>query len=321
MYIQLLACNSTLGNCCSDYGLANFLDIVRRIVELIQLIAPIFLLIMAVIQLVRLIMNPDLKNGLKGLYNKFQAAAIIFFVPVIVNAAMNILPTEFSISACWQSAKTIRELSKATPQRYTALSDQKATKIVSGPEGYESGVPSTGGSSSSGNTVLDQNVSGTGGEKIVNIALKELGNHESDHSHYKYNSYCGLADSDPWCAAFVSWCAMRGGYIDKGVFPRFVGVDTGYRLFQNLGAQIHLASSGYTPVAGDIIFFSWTGTSDLDHVGIVLSADSSNVYTIEGNTTCQGEAARLCANSHGVSKKTRPRDSTIYVYVTPNYGE
>ncbi len=53
----------------------------------------------------------------------------------------------------------------------------------------------------------------------------------------------------------------------------------------------------YTPKAGDIIFYQWTngecrssyGKWDKvrkcsDHVGIVTSSDSSNVYTIEGNT-------------------------------------
>lgn len=315
MYIQFLNCSTNLGTCCSDYALANFLDLSRRIIELLQLIAPILLLVMASIQLIRLVVNPELKNGLKGLTNKFIAAAVIFFVPIIVNAAIGMLPVEYSLNACWQTAKTMRELSKATPQRYAALSNKKPSSIIPKPEDYESGDPSSdGGGSGSSNT------SGTGGGKIVNVALGEIGNHESDHSHHKYEAFTGMSDDQAWCAAFVTWCAGQAGYLDKGIFPKFVGCNLGFRQFRSLNADIHLASSGYTPKAGDIVFFSWTGSSDLDHVGIVVSADSKNVYTVEGNTSCEGEAASRCGGSDGVSRKTRRRNNLIYAYVTPHYG-
>ena len=308
--IQFLACNSDLGTCCSDYALASFLDVSRRIVEFIQMIAPILLLIMATIQLVQLMVNPDVKDGRKKLYHKFQAAAIIFFVPIIVNAFINLLPVDFTLSACWKTAKTMRELSKATPQKYIALSDQKASTLIQNPDDYESGNPSGVGS------IGD---AGDGALRIIKVALAELGNHEKDRSHHKYEVYNKLSDDTPWCAAFVTWCAGEAGYLDKGIFPRFVGCSNGYREFKKLGADIHLARSGYTPQAGDIIFFSWKGTSELNHVGIVLSADSENVYTIEGNTKCEGETVSLCEGTDGVSKKTRPRNSTIYAYVTPHY--
>lgn len=316
MYIQFLTCNQNLGTCCSDYALASFLDVARRIVELIQLIAPILLLVMAAIQLIRLLVNPELKNGLKGLTKKFIAAAIVFFVPVFLDAGMSILPTDISIGACWQSAKSVRELSKATPQKYAALSDQKASTMIPNPDDYEEGVPS----STTGGGDGTVHATGAGAERIVNVALGELGNHEKDHSHHKYETFNNLSDDTPWCAAFVTWCAGAAGFLDQGIFPRFVGCSTGFREFKKLGADIHLANTGYTPQAGDIIFFSWKGTSELNHVGIVLSADASNVYTIEGNTKCEGEAIPLCEGSDGVSKKTRARNRTIYAYVTPHYG-
>lgn len=144
---------------------------------------------------------------------------------------------------------------------------------------------------------------------ILLVAQGEIGNRESNGTHHKYevdNGAVVLGDEQPWCAAFVSWCANQAGY-DTTNFPRFVGCGTGFRQFKNAGATIHYEADGnYTPQEGDIIFFSWSGTSDLDHVGIVKSADANNVYTIEGNT------------SNMVAEKTRRRDSTIYAYVTPN---
>ena len=63
---QILSC-SDIGTCCSDYALANILDIIRRIFDLIQLIAPIILILMCVIGLSQLTMNPDVKDAKKKL--------------------------------------------------------------------------------------------------------------------------------------------------------------------------------------------------------------------------------------------------------------
>lgn len=63
-----------------------------------------------------------------------------------------------------------------------------------------------------------------------------------------------------------------------------------------------------TPVAGDIIFFSWNSNSKIDHVGIVVGSDGSNVYTIEGNNRDKCRAISYPLNS-----------SVIYGYGLPNY--
>ena len=299
MVVQLLSCNSDLGNCCSDYALVGILDLIRKFVDVIQLIAPILLIIMATVQLIKLVMNPELKNGLKGLIN---------------NAAIGLLPVDFSLNACWQSAKIMRELSSANSAKYIALSDQKVSTIIPNPDDYENGTPST---ITNDGTV---HATGVGGQRMVNIALGEIGNNAYDGSHHKYEAYSGLSDSQPWCAAFVTWCAGQAGFLDKGIFPRFVYCPTGFQQLKSMGADVHLGSSSYTPQPGDIIFFSWSGTDDLDHVGIVLSSEGSTVTTIEGNASCTGEAAKRCNGKAGVSTHSRKRDNTIYAFVTPRYG-
>ncbi|MEU8385302.1 CHAP domain-containing protein, partial [Streptosporangium sp. NPDC048865] len=55
----------------------------------------------------------------------------------------------------------------------------------------------------------------------------------------------------------------------------------------------HTRSSGYTPQPGDAVVFDWDQSGDIDHVGIVKSATSSTVYTIEGNS-----GDRIKANSY-----------------------
>lgn len=310
-FVQILECSSTLGTCCGDYALASILDTCRRVVYFVQLIAPIVLIVMATIQLIKMVASPDNKKGLKPIFNMFFAAAIIFFVPMLVDASLGVLPDDFSLTACWETAKVMRESSNATQNRHISLNDGKVSKVLQDPSAYEGGDPSFSGSSS---------VSGVGAQRILNVALGEIGNHESNSSHHKYNAYGNIADSQPWCAAFVSWCAGQAGFIDSGSFPKFVGCTSGFAQFKSMGAEVHYANSGYTPRGGDIVFFSWTGTSSLDHVGIVISADANYVYTVEGNTSCEGEAKSKCAGSDGVSKKSRVRNNTIYAYVTPKYS-
>lgn len=42
---------------------------------------------------------------------------------------------------------------------------------------------------------------------------------------------------------------------------------------------------GYTPSAGDFIFFDWNKDGQVDHVGIVVNVANGRVNTIEGNTS------------------------------------
>lgn len=305
---QILDCTD-IGTCCSDYALANMLDIARRIVELIQLIAPILLILMAMVQLIQLTINPDTKDGIKKILNKVYAAVTIFSIPVIFNISIGILPDDFSVVSCWNQAKVMREISKETKNTYISLNDKKASSILINSSDYEGSNPAEKSSKSSSK-------GGSGGQKLVNTAINEIGNHESDHSHHKYEAYTGLSDDQPWCAAFVTWCVHEAGISHK-IIPKYTYCPTGYTDLIKAGGVEHKEGSGYNPVAGDIIFY---GTASVKtHTGIVITSDDTHVYTIEGNTSCEGDAVSKCKKSDGVSKKTRRRPGNIYGYITPKY--
>jgi murein DD-endopeptidase MepM/ murein hydrolase activator NlpD len=114
---------------------------------------------MCVIGLSQLTINPDLKDGKKKILNKVLAAIFIFFLPVMVNAVLAILPESFTISACWEEGKRIREISKETKLEYKTIEDIEKTKIV-GDKEYENSNPaeennsSNNSSSNSNNTNL-----------------------------------------------------------------------------------------------------------------------------------------------------------------------
>lgn len=84
----------------------------------------------------------------------------------------------------------------------------------------------------------------------------------------------------PWCACFVSWALEQCSDYIEGTPPRYANVDTFCTELvtsQNWKDQ--------NPAPGDLIFFDWSANGDYnpEHIGVVIGADESRVYTIEGN--------------------------------------
>lgn len=132
-------------------------------------------------------------------------------------------------------------------------------------------------------------------EKLVEQAKSWLGCKESDGSNEEiidtYNGHepvargLKLGYKDPWCAAFVSACAIKTGMTD--IIPTECGCGTMVKLFKKLGAWDE--NDGRIPNAGDIIFFDWddSGYGDNDgfpgHVGIVEKVSGTKITVIDGN--------------------------------------
>ena len=146
---------------------------------------------------------------------------------------------------------------------------------------------------------------GTGSEKIVAVALSQLGNVGGQ----PYWSWYGFESRVDWCACFISWCANECGYIDAGVIPKFAAcASQGVPWFKERGLW---QAGSYEPRPGDIIFFDWDdGGQDgsSDHVGIVEKVENGRVYTVEGNS---GDSVRQ--NSYPIGYYE------IYGYGTPAY--
>ena len=134
------------------------------------------------------------------------------------------------------------------------------------------------------------NASNASKEGMVKFALARVGTGGTETWNY-WNCV------EEWCCMFVSYCADKGGHLvdtkagednwGSGKFPASMGQRQLAANFAKRG-QIKLASSGYKPQRGDIIFFSnYTDKSYYQgyrHVGIVTGSDSNYVYTVEGNT-------------------------------------
>lgn len=115
-----------------------------------------------------------------------------------------------------------------------------------------------------------------------------------------------------WCAATVCYLFHQAG-ADSLIPEMSVNCGVLARGFYDKG---QLVKSGYK--AGDVVFFHWSndwsssvpGVYTLDHVGLIISANSDGSYTtIEGNTgsSAYGECAIRTRYSYQISCAGRPK--------------
>lgn len=141
---------------------------------------------------------------------------------------------------------------------------------------------------------------------------------ESMTANAGYNNYTIFAkwykewfgedyQAQPWCAMFVSDMIYLG-CDNKEVVPHFAYCPDGVNWFKRNGLW-----KTDKPQRGDVIFFR--GSDGLAcHVGLVSSASSDKVVTIEGNTS---SAAGVEANGGCVAKKSY----SIYYSRILGYGQ
>ena len=123
--IYILDCNSSLGTCCNDYSIAIFIAIIKNAIEVIQIIVPILLIAMSMVQLFKMLTssNPEDKKGIKSLTNKFVAAAIVFFLPIFANIVISLVGEGVNtggldVIKCYKDSSSTVEVMNRTRTRY-----------------------------------------------------------------------------------------------------------------------------------------------------------------------------------------------------------
>ena len=121
---------------CSDPGLGFILKYLKLFFTLIEIAAPIILIVSLGIILTKLLANPDNKKLVKNLFNAIIACVIIFLLPVSVNITMSLFGTNYTFSECWNSAYT-----STGSSRYIEKSSEgkTPTKVYIEPDEYEKG--------------------------------------------------------------------------------------------------------------------------------------------------------------------------------------
>ena len=123
--IYILDCNSSLGTCCNDYSIAIFIAIIKNAIEVIQIIVPILLIAMSMVQLFKMLTSSDPrdKKGIKSLTNKFVAAAIVFFLPIFANIVISLVGEGVNtggldVIKCYKESSSTVEVMNRTRTRY-----------------------------------------------------------------------------------------------------------------------------------------------------------------------------------------------------------
>ena len=287
---------------CQDYRVLNVLYIIKIVIKIICVVAPVILILSVMITLLNYVFKGEDKsssfNGvLKGMINKTMAAVIIFLVPTILNLVTGVIGFNDGFN-CYQMAT--REGTDDAKNQYDMKREEEYKEAVRRAMEAHDNVQRPVGPAGSGGTT---GVTGTGSQKMVQIAAAQLGNVGGE----PYRTwYYGRNQSAAWCAIFVSWVANQAGYLNSTV-PKFALCSAGADWFkQNNRWQ----TGSYVPNPGDIIFFDWKNSRDgvADHVGIVESVSGNNVTYISGN------------DGNTVKRNTYPVGyDSIYGYGVPSY--
>ncbi len=151
---------------CSDYALLGTLTVAKKIINLIQLIGPILCIVSMAYILVKMIQNPDDKKIPNRLRNSAIALVLIFFVPLIVNAFINILGDGSEFKNCWESANQSYDNAKY----HEINSDNgKTIKVYESPSKYQGGVPKSSSESTSKNKSGNSKVVFIGDSRTVQM--------------------------------------------------------------------------------------------------------------------------------------------------------
>jgi len=144
--------------------------------------------------------------------------------------------------------------------------------------------------------------------KAVAQAVAWVGCKESNGTHKQiidlYNSAKPLPRgyavqyNDAWCATFVTAVGIAAGL--SNIILRECGCQKMIELYKAAGRWQE--NDGYTPSAGDVVFYDWqdSGKGDntgySDHVGIVHSVTGNTIKVVEGNKNNAVEYRNLTVN-------------------------
>jgi len=132
---------------CSDYTLASILSIIKRVLDLIQLVVPIILILSGSIQLTKMVLSPPEGGNNKAnkkFLNSFLAAGIIFFLPLIIDITMSVINTgadfgiakdgtvtNFELSSCWAAVtEKQNEMDSANDSKSSTIKDEAKEKLT-----------------------------------------------------------------------------------------------------------------------------------------------------------------------------------------------
>lgn len=298
----IAACSKELSSCCHDPGIISLIAIIKNIMDIVQIIVPILLIVYLSIQLTRMVVNPEEKKGMSKIKNQILATILVFVVPVIVNAFMNIMPQTFQISACWNVAGGKDEVIMSKSQEYKNVHKEKANKLFNDRSAYEKGEKrqennSTG--EAGGLAAGDAKGIIEGAEKVHKMYESQRWFYYSSLGQLKWNDI-KYSTNNPskatCCATFVGSAFLVGGVFPEGTINKYNynSVD-GINSLCKAHNWIKVSSYGSLK-AGDIVIMTAPGSSGPGHVQIYAG---NGTWYNAGSTNAVQRANPYSSNASG----------------------
>ena len=295
---------------CNDYAFLSTVLLIKRLLEYICIGVPIILIIMAAVEVSRVVLNPDqkvIKSVMTKTIHKVIASVAVFFVPTFVSIFLNLLgTTNFTATECWKNAnnekiaayKAAREAEEEAEQEKRdaekkAAEDERkivaATREAARQENEKAAEEARKASENSTGTATEK------AARLIQVAQEEYNKHLPDSPNSITRAYgpiggYGSGGYDyPWCAAFVWYCSKESGVYPEEVTLKSAAVN-GYMGYFKSGkdGNRYETSKGYggnyVPKMGDYIFFSGShNPSNGSHIGLVKGVSGDKVLILDGN--------------------------------------
>ncbi len=151
---------------CGSPELAHILGIIKRVLNLFQIIGPIVGIIGLILALIKLMMNPDEKKLKNSIRNWVIAIVMLFLLPVIINLVVGLFDDSFQLSECWNYSNQ-----KSTSGKSNYVDDDDndkndKTNFFSGTVGNNQTYSSSGSSSSSSGSSQAQSTNNSISKRI-----------------------------------------------------------------------------------------------------------------------------------------------------------
>jgi hypothetical protein len=143
---------------------------------------------------------------------------------------------------------------------------------------------------------------------IIHTAQQQVGFVEGANNTNPYGEWYGMNNA-PYCAMFVSWVFAQNNlsHLISAQTPKgFAYCPAGLAWFQRKGAVVNK----YDGKTGDLVFYSFSGNGQADHIEIIVDASKDGITTVGGNTSPDHAITAAQANGNGVYLRHRP-----YLYV------
>ena len=131
---------------CSDPGLGFILKILKTFFTIIEIVAPIVLIVSLGILFAKLLADPEDKKLLNNVRNAVLSCVIVFLIPLLVNLTMSIMGEKYTFSECWSNAYATKSGGKYINNNKNE--GKTPTKVYTGTNDYHGEVSNPIGDSS-----------------------------------------------------------------------------------------------------------------------------------------------------------------------------